>query len=57
MSSPDEEPAGPDPVAEQTPGGDDDGGPYGIYGEGRPRHVVGDSDEPPRRRPRTRPAH
>lgn len=29
---------------------------YGVYGEGRPRHIVGDSDEPPRRRPRRRPA-
>jgi hypothetical protein len=33
---------------------DDDGGMYGVYGEGRPRHIVGDSDEPPRRRPRKR---
>ena len=32
----------------------DDGGPYGVFGEGRPRHIVGDSEEPPRRRPRTR---
>lgn len=34
---------------------DDDGGMYGVFGEGRPRHIVGDSDEPPRRRPRRRP--
>ena len=34
----------------------DDGGPYGVYGEGRPRRIVGDSDDPPRRRPRVRPA-
>jgi hypothetical protein len=25
---------------------------YGVFGEGKPRHIVGDSDEPPRRRPR-----
>jgi hypothetical protein len=31
---------------------DDDGGPYGVFGEGKPRHIVGESDEPPRRRPR-----
>jgi hypothetical protein len=31
---------------------DDDGGPYGVFGEGKPQHIVGDSDEPPRRRPR-----
>ena len=31
---------------------DDDGGPYGVFGEGRPRTIVGESDEPPRRRPR-----
>jgi hypothetical protein len=31
---------------------DDDAGPYGVFGEGRPRHIVGDSEEPPRRRPR-----
>lgn len=31
---------------------DDDGGPYGVFGEGTPRKIVGDSDEPPRRRPR-----
>jgi hypothetical protein len=31
---------------------DDDGGPYGVFGEGKPRHIVGDSHEPPRRRPR-----
>jgi len=42
--------------AEDLEGGPDDGGPYGVYGEGRPRRIVGDSDEPPRRRPRTRPA-
>jgi hypothetical protein len=41
-----EEPAGP--------AGEDDGGPYGVFGEGRPRRIVGDSDEPPRRRPRKR---
>jgi hypothetical protein len=50
----------PDPGVEDLegtdPGGTDDGGPYGVYGEGRPRRIVGDSDEPPRRRPRTRPA-
>jgi hypothetical protein len=34
---------------------DEDGGPYGVFGEGRPRHIVGDSDEPPRRRPRRKP--
>lgn len=28
---------------------------YGVFGEGRPRHIVGDSDEPPRRRPRKKP--
>jgi hypothetical protein len=30
----------------------DDGGMYVVFGEGKPRHIVGDSDEPPRRRPR-----
>ena len=35
---------------------EDDGGMYGVFGEGKPRHIVGDSDEPPRRRPRRRPA-
>jgi hypothetical protein len=34
---------------------DDEGGPYGVFGEGRPRRIVGDSDEPPRRRPRKKP--
>jgi hypothetical protein len=27
---------------------------YGVFGEGRPRRIVGESDEPPRRRPRRR---
>ena len=40
-----------EPTTEQR---DDDGGPYGVFGEGKPRHIVGDSDEPPRRRPRTK---
>ena len=35
---------------------EDDGGMYGVFGEGKPRSIVGDSDEPPRRRPRRRPA-
>lgn len=35
-----------------APPADDDGGMYGVFGEGKPRHIVGDSDEPPRRRPR-----
>jgi hypothetical protein len=35
---------------------EDDGGMYGVFGEGKPRRIVGDSDEPPRRRPRRRPA-
>jgi hypothetical protein len=35
---------------------DDDAGPYGVFGEGRPRKIVGESDEPPRRRPRRKPA-
>ena len=34
----------------------DDGGMYGVYAEGKPRHIVGDSDDPPRRRPRKKPA-
>jgi hypothetical protein len=34
---------------------DDDAGPYGVFGEGRPRKIVGESDEPPRRRPRRQP--
>jgi hypothetical protein len=34
---------------------DEDGGMYGVFGEGKPRHIVGDSDEPPRRRPRKKP--
>jgi hypothetical protein len=39
------------------PAPDDDGSEaYGVFGEGRPRHIVGDSDEPPRRRPRKKPA-
>jgi len=55
------DPTGPAPddpggeVLDDLPGGDE-GGPYGVYGEGRPRRIVGDSDEPPRRRPRVRPA-
>jgi hypothetical protein len=43
-----------DPLA--TVPAEDDGGMYGVFGEGKPRHIVGDSDEPPRRRPRRRPA-
>ena len=35
---------------------DDDGGMYGVFGEGKPRKILGDSDEPPRRRPRTKPS-
>ena len=35
---------------------DDDGGMYGVFGEGKPRHIVGDSDDPPRRRPRKKAA-
>ena len=31
---------------------DDDGEMYGVFGEGKPRHILGESDEPPRRRPR-----
>jgi hypothetical protein len=46
----DREPAG----ADEQPT-DDDGGMYGVFGEGRPRHIVGESEEPPRRRPRKRP--
>jgi len=38
-----------------APPPDDDGGMYGVFGEGKPRHIVGDSDEPPRRRPRRKP--
>jgi hypothetical protein len=38
-----------------VPSDDEDGGMYGVFGEGKPRHIVGDSDEPPRRRPRRRP--
>lgn len=47
-----------DPAGEQAeqpapgPSDDDDGGPYGVFGEGKPRHILGESDEPPRRRPR-----
>ena len=40
----------------QGPAADDDGGMYGVFGEGKPRHIVGDSDDPPRRRPRKKPA-
>lgn len=41
---------------EQPPADDDDGSElYGVFGEGRPRHIVGESDEPPRRRPRKKP--
>jgi hypothetical protein len=47
MRQDDGDPTGPD--AEQP---DDDGGMYGVFGEGKPRHILGDSDEPPRRRPR-----
>jgi hypothetical protein len=47
MSQDDVEPAG---AATEPP--DDDGGMYGVFGEGKPRHILGDSDEPPRRRPR-----
>jgi hypothetical protein len=51
MSEPD---AGvPGPGSSTT---DDDGGMYAVFGEGKPRHIVGDSDEPPRRRPRRKPA-
>jgi len=50
---PADEPAGEGPPVDVPPV--DDGGPYGVFGEGKPRHIVGDSDEPPRRRPRTRP--
>jgi hypothetical protein len=39
-----------DDTPEQQP--DDDGGPYGVFGEGKPRKILGESDEPPRRRPR-----
>jgi hypothetical protein len=43
----------PGPSAEEPRStADDDGGMYGVFGEGKPRHIVGDSDEPPRRRPR-----
>ena len=45
--------SGGDPL--DRPPVDDDGGMYGVFGEGKPRHIVGDSDEPPRRRPRRRP--
>ena len=34
---------------------EDDGGMYAVYGEGKPRNIVGESDQPPRRRPRRRP--
>jgi hypothetical protein len=60
-----QEPVVPEPVmpelvvpepAVQDPGVPDDGGPYGVFGEGRPRRIVGDTDGPPRRRPRRRPA-
>jgi hypothetical protein len=47
MKQDDAEPVRP---AQSSP--DDDGGMYGVFGEGKPRHIVGDSDEPPRRRPR-----
>jgi hypothetical protein len=40
------------PTGADSPRSDDDGGMYGVFGEGKPRHIVGDSDEPPRRRPR-----
>ena len=49
MREQDVEPAG----AEERP--DDGSQIYGVFGEGRPRHIVGDSDEPPRRRPRKKP--
>jgi hypothetical protein len=48
MTQPDDGPA--EQPATEPP--DDDGGPYGVFGEGKPRRIVGDSDEPPRRRPR-----
>jgi hypothetical protein len=38
------------------PAEDDDGGMYGVFGEGKPRRIVGETDGPPRRRPRKRPA-
>jgi hypothetical protein len=43
-------------VSEHDGRADDDGGMYGVYGEGKPRRIVGDSDDPPRRRPRKMPA-
>ena len=50
MRDGDVEPAG----TEERP--DDDGSEvYGVFGEGRPRHFVGESDQPPRRRPRKKP--
>jgi hypothetical protein len=48
--------AGGEPGPRDGAAAEDDGGMYGVFGEGRPRHIVGDSDEPPRRRPRKRPA-
>jgi hypothetical protein len=45
--------AGATDPADELP---DDGGMYAVFGEGKPRHIVGDSDEPPRRRPRKKPA-
>ena len=45
-----------DPRGEEQPPTDDDGSElYGVFGEGRPRRIVGESDEPPRRRPRKKP--
>jgi hypothetical protein len=35
---------------------DDGSEAYGVFGEGRPRRIVGETDGPPRRRPRRRPA-
>jgi hypothetical protein len=35
---------------------DDGSEAYGVFGEGRPRRIVGETDGPPRRRPRKRPA-
>jgi hypothetical protein len=40
---------------DSAPEPEEDGGMYGVFGEGKPRHIVGDSDEPPRRRPRRKP--
>jgi hypothetical protein len=49
MSNDDTSPPGP----EDPP--DDGSEMYGVFGEGKPRHIVGDSDLPPRRRPRKKP--